>query len=375
MKSKILLSGGGTGGHIYPALAIADEICKKNPDVEILFAGTKEGLEKNIVPQAGYSIEYIRSAGIERRFTLENVKNFSLAVAGLWDAKKLLDEFKPDVVIGTGGYVCGPILLMAGLKKIPILLQEQNAILGITNRIVQRFAQKIALGDAGASQVLKGDLQRIKVTGNPVRPDFFQIGRQEARRKLGISEDEKLLVITGGSRGARSLNMNSLGIHRWVKETPNLRLIHGTGTTQWESFCEFLQNNSLEITDSKREVYPYLKNMPEILRSADFIISRAGALALAEIAVCEIPSLLVPYPFAAEDHQTANAKSFVEVDAAVTAADCDLTEERMRRAVMEIFEGTEKLSQMRENVKKIAKPNATAEIADMALSLLERVES
>ena len=375
MKSKILLSGGGTGGHIYPALAIADEICKKNPDVEILFAGTKEGLEKNIVPQAGYSIEYIRSAGIERRFTLENVKNFSLAIAGLWDAKKLLDEFKPDVVIGTGGYVCGPILLMAGLKKIPILLQEQNAILGITNRIVQRFAQKIALGDAGASQVLKGDLQRIKVTGNPVRPDFFQIGRQEARRKLGISEDEKLLVITGGSRGARSLNMNSLGIHRWVKETPNLRLIHGTGTTQWESFCEFLQNNSLEITDSKREVCPYLKNMPEILRSADFIISRAGALALAEIAVCEIPSLLVPYPFAAEDHQTANAKSFVEVDAAVTVADCDLTEERMRRAVMEIFEGTEKLSQMRENVKKIAKPNATAEIADMALSLLERVES
>jgi len=375
MKSKILLSGGGTGGHIYPALAIADEICKKNPDVEILFAGTKEGLEKNIVPQAGYSIEYIRSAGIERRFTLENVKNFSLAIAGLWDAKKLLDEFKPDVVIGTGGYVCGPILLMAGLKKIPILLQEQNAILGITNRIVQRFAQKIALGDAGASQVLKGDLQRIKVTGNPVRPDFFQIGRQEARRKLGISEDEKLLVITGGSRGARSLNMNSLGIHRWVKETPNLRLIHGTGTTQWESFCEFLQNNSLEITDSKREVCPYLKNMPEILRSADFIISRAGALALAEIAVCEIPSLLVPYPFAAEDHQTANAKSFVEVDAAVTVADRDLTEERMRRAVMEIFEGTEKLSQMRENVKKIAKPNATAEIADMALSLLERVES
>ena len=375
MKSKILLSGGGTGGHIYPALAIADEICKKNPDVEILFAGTKEGLEKNIVPQAGYSIEYIRSAGIERRFTLENVKNFSLAAAGLWDAKKLLDEFKPNVVIGTGGYVCGPILLMAGLKKIPILLQEQNAILGITNRIVQRFAQKIALGDARASQVLKGDLQRIKVTGNPVRPEFFQIDRQEARRRLGISEDEKLLVITGGSRGARSLNMNSLGIHRWVKETPNLRLIHGTGTTQWESFCEFLQNNSLEITDSKREVCPYLKNMPEILRSADFIISRAGALALAEIAVCEIPSLLVPYPFAAEDHQTANAKSFVEVDAAVTVADRDLTEERMRRAVMEIFEGTEKLSQMRENVKKIAKPNATAEIADMALSLLERVES
>ena len=146
MRKRILLSGGGTGGHIYPALAIADELKRRFPDAEIRFAGTQEGLESQIVPQAGYQLELLRAAGIERRFTLDNIKNLSQATSGLWDAYRLLKRFGPDVVIGTGGYVCGPLLLNAGLQKLPILLQEQNAVLGVTNRLVQRFAGRIAGG-------------------------------------------------------------------------------------------------------------------------------------------------------------------------------------------------------------------------------------
>lgn len=374
MKKKILLTGGGTGGHIYPAIAIANEIKASISDVEICFAGTHEGLESRIVPQAGYPLRFIRSGGIERHFTVSNIKNASLAAIGLWDAYRLLNDFRPDVVIGTGGYVSGPLLLLAGLRKIPILLQEQNAVLGVTNRIVQRFASCIALGDEKAKSRITGNLKRVFFTGNPVRPEFFSINREMARKKLNLADHEKLVVITGGSRGARTLNLASLELHHWIENQEDFRLLHATGSSQWESFCELLSFSSLEIEDKKRKVVPYLENMPEILQAADFIISRAGALALAEIAVCGIPSLLVPYPYAAEDHQTANGMTFVDHGAAVMIRDRELTGDAVVQTVSEIFNEPSRLEQMKKNTEILAKPDATKEIAELVLKLLEGVD-
>ena len=374
MKRKILLSGGGTGGHIYPALAIAEELKSRFKDVEICFAGTREGLESQIVPKAGYSLEFIRSAGIERRFTLDNVKNFSLAAAGLWDSLQLLKRFQPDIIIGTGGYVCGPLLLVAGLKKMPILLQEQNAVLGVTNRIVQRFANRIALGSAAAINGISGDTSRVTVTGNPVRLDFMKINRVEARKNLGISEQEKLIVITGGSRGAKNLNISSLELHQWIEKNENIRLLHATGGSQWKGFSKMLETHSLEIKSRQRQVVPYLENMPEVLRAADLIISRAGALALAEIALCGLPSILIPYPYAAEDHQTANARDFEQAGAAIVIPDKDLNGSKLLDEVVGIFNNVDRLQKMSSGALSLAKPEAASCIADLAVDLIEGVK-
>lgn len=374
MKKKILLTGGGTGGHIYPAIAIANEIKAHISDAEICFAGTHEGLESRIVPQAGYPLKFIHSGGIERHFTLSNIKNASLATVGLWDAYRLLNNFRPDIVIGTGGYVSGPLLFLAGLKKIPILLQEQNAVLGVTNRIVQRFANCIALGDEKAKSRITGNLKRVFFTGNPVRPEFFSMNREIARRQLNLSEHEKLIIVSGGSRGARALNLASIKLHQWIEKQDDFRLLHATGSGQWENFCQLLQMSSLEIEDEKRKVVPYLENMPEILWAADFIISRAGALALAEIAVCGIPSLLVPYPYAAEDHQTANGKTFVDQGGAIMIRDRELTGDIVVQIVAEIFNDPLRLGNMKKSTEILAKPDATKEIGKLVLKLIEGVD-
>ena len=372
MRKRILLSGGGTGGHIYPALAIADELKRRFPDAEIRFAGTQEGLESQIVPQAGYQLELLRAAGIERRFTLDNIKNLSQATSGLWDAYRLLKRFGPDVVIGTGGYVCGPLLLNAGLQKLPILLQEQNAVLGVTNRLVQRFAGRIALGAGEAVSGISGDMKRVKVTGNPVRPEFFSITRQEARAQMGLKDEEKLIVLAGGSRGARSLNHSSMELHRMVEANPNYRLIHATGSSQWEEIEQIFLDKGLSLESTNRKTIPYLENMPEVLRGADFIVSRAGALALAEIAVCGVPSLLIPYPYAAENHQEKNASAFVAAGAAAMLKDRDLEEGVLLRQVEDILNTQGKLAIMGAASKQLAKPKATEEIADLAIELLAK---
>ena len=374
MRKRILLSGGGTGGHIYPALAIADELKRRFPDAEIRFAGTQEGLESQIVPQAGYQLELLRAAGIERRFTLDNIKNLSQATSGLWDAYRLLKRFGPDVVIGTGGYVCGPLLLNAGLQKLPILLQEQNAVLGVTNRLVQRFAGRIALGAGEAVSGISGDMRRVKVTGNPVRPEFFSITRQEARAKMGLKDEEKLIVLAGGSRGARSLNHSSMELHRMVEANPNYRLIHATGSSQWEEIEQIFLDRGLSLESTNRKTIPYLENMPEVLRGADFIVSRAGALALAEIAVCGVPSLLIPYPHAAENHQEANAKAFVRAGAADLVMDRELNGSKMVESVEKSISDSKKWSAMQAGALTLGKPDATKMIADLAVELIEGVD-
>lgn len=372
-EKRILLAGGGTGGHIYPALAIADELKLRLPDAEIRFAGTREGLESAIVPKAGYSLELIRAAGIERRLTLSNISNLSQSVLGIADSNRLLGAFKPDLVIGTGGYVCGPVLLSARLRKIPILLQEQNAVLGVTNRLLSRFADRIALGVPEAMQGIANKKDKIFVTGNPVRPEFFSIRREDVRLKLGLSDEQRLIVITGGSRGARNLNLAALELHQAVIEShPNWTLIHATGRNQWEEIKAHFEANNIPVDSKNQRIVPYLEDMPELLHAADLVVSRAGALALAEIAACGLPAILIPYPYAAENHQEKNASTFVAVGAAAMLKDRELQEGVLLRQVEDILNTQGKLAIMGAAAKQLAKPKATEEIADLAIELLAK---
>lgn len=372
-EKRILLAGGGTGGHIYPALAIADELKLRLPDAKIHFAGTREGLESVIVPKAGYSFELIRAAGIERRLTLNNISNLSQSILGIADSNRLLGAFKPDLVIGTGGYVCGPVLLSAKLRKIPILLQEQNAVLGVTNRLLSRFADRIALGVPEAMQGIATPKDQIFVTGNPVRPEFFSIRREDIRLKLGLSDQQRLIVITGGSRGARNLNRAARELHQAVIQSqPNWTLIHATGRSQWEETKADFAANHIPVESKNQRIVPYLENMPELLHAADLVISRAGALALAEIAACGLPSILIPYPYAAENHQEKNASVFVAAGAAAMLKDRELEEGILLRQVEDIINIQGKLAIMGAAAKKLAKPKATEEIADLAIELLAK---
>ena len=370
-KKRILLAGGGTGGHIYPALAIADELKLRLPDAEIRFAGTREGLESAIVPKSGYSLELIRAAGIERRLTLNNISNLAQSVMGIADSNRLLGAFKPDLVIGTGGYVCGPVLLSARLRKIPILLQEQNAVLGVTNRLLSRFADRIALGVPEAMQGIADKKDKVFVTGNPVRPEFFSIRRADVRLKLGLSDEQRLIVVTGGSRGARNLNRAARELHQSVMAShPNWTLIHATGRSQWEETKADFEVNNIPVDSKNQRIVPYLENMPELLHAADLVVSRAGALALAEIAACGLPSILIPYPYAAENHQEKNASAFVAAGAAAMLKDSELEEGVLLHQVEDILNTKGKLAIMGAASKQLAKPKATEEIADLAIELL-----
>lgn len=311
---RIILSGGGTGGHIYPAITIAREILKIK-EAEILFIGTPDGMESKIIPEEGFAFASIPVSGLKRKITFDNIKILMQAIHSLFKAKAVLNKFKPDIVIGTGGYVCGPILMAAALSRIPTLIQEQNVIPGITNKILNRVVDKVALGYEEA-RIRFPKPEKCIYTGNPIRPDVVSAQRAESRRKLGISPEVFMVVITGGSRGARTINRAMISVHEHFKGDKEICLYHITGNLEYDKIVR-----ELGLTDGKSfgegsRIIKYEYDMPAVLAAADLIICRAGAVSLAELAARELPSILIPYPYASGDHQTFNARVFVKAEAA-----------------------------------------------------------
>lgn len=361
---RIILSGGGTGGHIYPAITIAREL-QAQEDVEILFVGTSEGMESRIVPQEGYAFESLPAAGLKRKITPANIKSIFKSLTGLLKAEKILRSFKPDVVIGTGGYVCGPILLAAALHHIPTVIQEQNVIPGITNKILSHFVDRIALGYKEAEKRFPVS-EKCIYTGNPIRPDIMQAEREESRKKLGISPATFMILITGGSRGARSINQAMIGVHKYFQGKDDVCLYHVTGTLSYDSVLEELRDQPAKY------IIKYEYDMPSALAAADLIICRAGAISLAEIAARGIPSILIPYPYAAEDHQTYNARAFVASGAAKMIVDQFLTDKELIQDIEELKNNKTALSAMSAAAKEMGRIHAGRDIAKLALELAER---
>ena len=355
---RILLSGGGTGGHIFPAIAIADEIRKRYPYAEFLFIGANGKMEMEKVPQAGYKIEGIDIAGIDRGNMLSNLGLPFKILKSLSKSKKIIRNFAPDFAVGTGGFASGPALYEASKLGIPIFIQEQNAHAGVTNKILSKKAKAVF---TAYPKVEGFPAEKIKFLGNPIRENIVS-GMQEtaqAKEKMGLNKDKLTILSVGGSLGSRTLN------NGWKDNLENLKekgyqLIWQTGKLDYNEL-----SNESRISDlgSQIQLKEFIKDMETAYSAADVIVSRAGAIAISELAVAQKPVLLVPFPFAAEDHQTKNAMNLVEKNAARMVKDSEM-QEKFWKTLSEICENENVRKEMSENLKYFAKPNAAKEIVD-----------
>ena len=363
---KIIVSGGGTGGHIYPALTLIDAIKSKRPDAEFLYVGTQKGLEADIVPKAGINFTALNlEGGLERRFTLENFSRAANAIWSIKHASDIVKNFKPNVVVGTGGYVCGPILLAASLMKVPTLIQEQNAVAGVTNKILSKFVNKIAVGTRDALKNFPAD--KTVYTGNPIRAQVIDAKKSDGLREFGFTDDLPIVLISGGSRGARSINNAMIDVLKSAAQKNSAQFLHVTGKGEFDAVTEKLS----DVLDAPNiKVVPYLYNMPTAMAMTDLAIFRAGATGLAELTARGIPSILIPYPFAAENHQEFNARSLVEAGAARMILNKDLTAEILSATIDELLTKPDTLQKMSAASLSLGKPQAADEIANLILGLI-----
>ena len=366
---KIILSGGGTGGHIYPALTIADEIKKLHPEAEIIFVGTEQGLEKDIIPRYGYPLKFIEVAGFKRSLSLDTLRSFSKLFTGLRDAYNILKTEKPDLVIGTGGFVCGPITFMAALHRVPACIQEQNAMPGITNKILSHYVKKVFLGYEEARKYFSGSAEYV-YTGNPIRTEILNNRREDAYVELDLDPAKKTILVFGGSRGARSINKAMLDAEIALSGRHDVQVLHATGDVNYEDYMEEITKRG--GVKENIIIKPYLHNMPVALAAADLAVCRAGAIGLAEITAKGIPSVLIPYPFATANHQEFNARAVEAAGAAKVILDKEMTGEKILEVVEHLLVHEEELTAMANAAKKLGKPQAAEDIAKQALGLLKK---
>ena len=367
---RIIVSGGGTGGHIYPALTILRAIEERAPGTEFLYVGTRHGLESDIVPKEGIPFATVELQGFERHISLVNVKRAGLALMGVGRAMRIVKRFRPDVVIGTGGYVCGPVLLAASIHGIPTLIQEQNVVPGVTNRLLSHFVTRIAAGVPEAAKHFPS--KKVTCTGNPIRKNVMTARRDDGLKAFGLDGKKPIVLVSGGSRGARSINRAMIGVLQKAADRPEVQFLHVTGKLEYDDVIHRLSDAGVNLEKSAHiQVKPYLYNMPEALAVADLAVFRAGAIGLAELTARGIPSILVPYPYAAENHQEHNARAVMAAGAARMILNKDLTEESLGQALEELLEDPEKLKQMAIASRSLGKPEAAGEIADIALSIVK----
>ena len=366
---RIIVSGGGTGGHIYPAVTIANQIKEKQPDAEIIFVGTREGLECEIVPRYGYPIEFIEVAGFQRKLSLDTIKSTFKLLAGLIDALKLIRKIKPDLVVGTGGYVCGPVLFLAALQGIPTCIQEQNAMPGVTNKILAHFVKKVFLGYQEAGKYFGGNSEKI-FTGNPIRKEILEVSRATAIEKFKLDPAKKTILVSGGSRGARSINDAMALVETSLAGRSDVQVIHIPGETGHEKFIGQVEKNVLMSDNIK--VFSYMHDMPLALAAADLAIFRSGAIGLAELMARGIPSILVPYPYATANHQEHNARAVEGAGAAVVILDKELTGEILLKQIESLLADDSKLQKMKAAAKALGRPEAAEDIARKVLALLKK---
>lgn len=361
--TKILVAAGGTGGHIYPGIAISDELLKTIPGAEITFVGSYVGMEKDIVPKAGYNIEYIRARGFERGFSKETLE----AVRGIFqsrkDAKELLDRYEPDLVIGTGGFTSAMLLREAARRGIPTMIHEQNAYPGRSNRLLGRHVDRIAISFPEAAEYFKRD--KLFLSGNPIRDAFKSVDRKKAREKFGLSHEDFMILIMGGSQGAESINKAVVELMKTLTDE-NVKYFHLTGKEQYETIREALEPLRDTIT-----LFGYSDDVANLLSAADLVISRSGASSVAEIAACGTPSILIPYPMAAGDHQTYNARVLSEHSAGVLIPESELNEEKLLKTVLSILNNPVRQQQMRKHALDQSILDAAERFASEAKELVE----
>ena len=363
MPNRFIISGGGTGGHIYPAIAIANELKARDPATEILFVGAEGKMEMEKVPRAGYNIVGLPVVGIKRELSLSNL-TFPIKLGrSFLKAQGIVRDFRPDVAVGVGGYASGPVLLAASLRGIPTLIQEQNSYAGLTNKVLSRWATRICVAYPGMDAFFPAD--KIKLTGNPVRSNIqFADQQVEAGQTLfGIESSRPTLLIIGGSQGARTLNESlEMGLKRFVDA--GVQVIWQTGP----AFIERARTAVAAVGSPLVKAYDFIYDMDKAYAVADAAVSRAGALSVSELCLVGRPVILVPFPAATADHQTKNALSLVERDAAILVRDQDARNDLIA-AALNLLNNASQRQRLSTQIKTLAKPNAARDIADEVMKL------
>lgn len=341
---KIIMTGGGTGGHIYPAITIADKIKRKNPDAEFLFIGTKRGLEKDIVPAHGYNIEFITVSGFDRKNILKSIKTIKDLFLGIKQAKEIINRFKPDIVIGTGGYVCGPVVRAAHKKGIKTYIHEQNAFPGMTNKMLEKFADKVFISFEESKKYFK-DQNKLILSGNPIRKEFTMQNNSENRKALNLSDADFAVFCFSGSLGSKTINNSIIESIGKISDDDKLKIFFITGKSYYESVCESLDNETLK-KDGKVEILPYTHELFKYMSAADLIISRSGALTISEINALGKASILIPSPYVANNHQFYNAKILADAGCAILIEEKDLLNNKLYDTIMRLKNNKEMLNRM-----------------------------
>lgn len=362
---KAIIAAAGTGGHINPALAIANKIKQKEPNSEIIFVGTDRGLENDLIPRAGYDLKRIEAYGFNRKISLDNVKKMYKTFKSIGQAKKIIQDFKPDIMIGTGGYICIPVALAASKLKVPIVLHESNAFPGVAIKMLSKKASAILVGFEDAKKRIK-NTENVVVVGNPSKVkkiSFTNSQKEKILREIGLIDIEKPIVLVfGGSQGAQKINESFINIIS-KKINEKYQIIWATGPNQYEIIKAKLQSLNINIDNiSNVKILPYIYNMEEVMNCVDLVVSRSGAMTITEISIVGKPSIFIPFPYATENHQEYNAKVLEKVGAAKIILDADLDFNILNSTINEIISDKEKMCRMSENAHAVEIKNVEDKI-------------
>ena len=363
---RMLIAGGGTGGHLFPGLALAEEVKTRHPRNDVLFVGTSRGLETRIVPRNGFPLQLIEVGPLKRQGALGTLRGLLRIPRALWQSRRILRRFDPDVVVGVGGYASGPLVIAAWMMRIPTAVQEQNALPGFTNRTLGRFARAcfIAFEEARAAF----PPQRTHLLGNPIRRAFldnYLHSKEPSGERLSI-------LVTGGSQGAHVLNLRVAEALELLAPVlgPRMRVVHQTGEKDLAEIVRRYQG--LEGTGMQAQATAFIDDMAQAYAQADLLVCRAGATTIAELTVCKKPSILVPFPYATDDHQTVNARSLVRNGAAILLPERELTGEKLAGELRGLEADRERLRRMARQSGLLGRPEAAREIAEVCVSLCSR---
>lgn len=362
---RVILSGGGTGGHIFPAIAIAQALKAQNKECEILFVGAKEKMEMKKVPEAGFPIIGLWIDGYHRKQFLRNITLPFKVIASLWRAKQTIDFFQPDIVIGTGGYASGPIVYLASLLKIPTLIQEQNALAGYTNKLLGRYVDKVCVAYDNMEQYFPAE--KVVLTGNPVRGNLLETKhkKKDVLTTYLLQPNKKCLLVLGGTLGAKTMNDSTWkALNAWNEA--GIQVIWQTGKAYYEEISQKLESSSFDNV----QAFPFLDDIDKAYAAADLVVARAGALTIAELSVLGKPTIFVPSPNVAEDHQTKNVEALVAKDAAMLIKDSEASQ-RIENEVLTLMKDTTRRSTLGKNLLSMARTDAIEAIVGEINKLFE----
>ncbi|MDB4866838.1 MAG: murG [Cohnella sp.] len=359
---RVVLTGGGTGGHIYPALAVGRELKIRFTDCELLYIGTRKGLESSIVPQHGIPFESIDITGFRRSLSWENVRTVMRFWQGVQRSKALLRKFKPDAVVGTGGYVCGPVVYAASRLGIPTLIHEQNVVPGLTNKFLSRFVDAVAVSFRESVPYFS-QCRSVEHAGNPCATAVIGADRNRGFASLGLAPDTPFVLAVGGSRGAKALNEAMIGIVPSLTKLPGVHFVFVTGERFHEETLSKI-NRLSTVAENRVHVLPYVHNMPEVLAAASLVVSRAGASSIAEITSLGVPSILVPSPNVTNNHQEPNARSLADAGAGELILERDLSGESLFATVSAIMNDPVRRESMASAARELGMPGAAQTIGE-----------